>query len=178
MTIPLTSHNVFNTANFVRYKGVFDIEGLYRLIVDWFHQHHFHYEEQRIKDRVGSTTDQKIDIRGWRNWDEMVKYDIGFKIRTYDLKFITVEENGVKKDMVVGRIHIPITAQVTFDWQGKYKNNKWFAIWIAWLYHREWESKHIDGLYYLANDLMNEIKKFLGMEDHTNYYRSMASGSG
>ena len=155
-----------------RYKGVYDFEGVYRLIQQWFLKRQFRYHEKRYKDKIQTPLGNEIelDVFGEKEVTEYYKYYVEVNYHLWESKEIPVIENGKQVMKMQGRIEIRLSGKVITDWQGKYKSkesqlHKWMEKFLNDVVLKyEIDVKYIDPLDKDLHRLEAEIKKFLKIE--------------
>ena len=154
----------------VRYKGVFDFEGLYKLIYQWLHERGYRSQEDKYKNKPSSPWgyEHEVKISAEKKVDGYYKYI--FKIVMHARDAAEIEHNGMR--LLNGRIQITINATIITDYSKKFEGSK-FKEFLGKLYSvitkREMEFKHWDPLYYRMHGLQEDIKKHLNMYADTNY---------
>jgi len=166
----------------IKYDGICDIDGLYKLIQQWFVDQGFYFEEPTIKHKVPSPAgaEQDQDMRGWRNVNEYVRFNLKVYLKIRDLKEIEVIKEGKKKRLSKCRLRIYIAGDIELDWQGKFDKSP-FLQQLKKFYNKYIikEDEGIiggvwwDQLYYRMFKLTTIIKEFLDMESKGNAYYDM-----
>ncbi|MFT4311084.1 MAG: hypothetical protein ACMXX7_00490 [Candidatus Woesearchaeota archaeon] len=115
----------------VKYKGVYEFEGFYRMMRDWFDRRKYDFTEKVYKSKRDGpgTYEAEFALEAEKKITEYAKYDIELL-----LKFINVQErevkteNGIKK-VTDGRVELRIIkATTTFDYQNKFKGSLFFGL--------------------------------------------------
>lgn len=157
----------------VRYKGLYDYEGLYMLIRDWFDEHRYDFMEPLYKDKVsgpfGNEVEHKMDCELKVN--EFIKFHIYIETHFYDVKEFEGELRGEKKLITDGKFSMWLSGWVEFDYSDKFKNHsKLLDFLVDWLLKRYFEVKYYDVLTYDIYGLQSQIKKFLRMDASHDAY--------
>jgi len=156
----------------IRYKGVFDWEGLYRLIRKWFSDHKYVYIEFRYKDKVAGPFGNEVEVKAapYRKVSDFLKYNIKLHVKVFDFKEFEIEVDGEKKKVTESRMFINISGNIEFDYNKKFKTDfeKKLLKWMTSALRMYYGAKHFDNLTHSMYQLHQEIKDFLNME--TKYY--------
>lgn len=162
----------------IKYQGIFDYEGLYKLITDWYIDYGFYLEEPVYKHKIPTPggAEQEIEFTGWKKINEYVKYWIGLYIHAYNLKDVDVVKEGVKKRLSKAEIQIEIMPEVETDYpkmvDSKFK--KYLQeFWDKYLLKKDMDLIWSDQLYYIMYKLHTKIKEFLGMETYPDPYKDL-----
>lgn len=156
----------------IRYKGVFDWGGLYRLIRKWFDDHKYFYLEPKYKDKVSTPFGNELEIkmRPYRKVTEFIKYNMEIDIKIWDFKEFEVEIDGEKRLVTDGRIVIWMRGWLELDYANRF-NTPFEKKLVDMLYKvlkKYFELKHIDNITFSLYELQSDIKKYLNME--TTHY--------
>ena len=152
----------------IRYKGIFDFDALYNLMVRWFKAAGYWFHETDFKHKVlpGGVEDE-IKWSSERKVNDYIKYYIDIFTHTWDLTEIEVVRDGEKKKLNSGRIEITFDASVEIDYQKRLQQRKIWAA-IADVYYKYFlkediETIHHDTLYYRMQKFHSIVKEFLDM---------------
>jgi hypothetical protein len=163
----------------IKYRGLFDMQELMKRINDWLVDDFYTVWEDTYKHKVPDPRGawEEITFKSWKRITEYVKYWIRIEFRTWDQKEVEVVREGVKKQAVQARIEIILRPTVEFDWQNRFKGNR-FMQGLQDFYHkyiikRDMQDYHEDALYYRTYKLHRDIKEFLDMESKTNAYEGV-----
>lgn len=159
----------------IRYRGIFDFAGLYKLMHDWLTERQFDFTETKYKHKLDDAGRAEIEIYWdcWRRLDDYIKYWIYVKFHFWDFKEVEVIREGKKKKLVEGRMHISLWSEVEMDYQNNWRTK--FRRMLLDFYHKyvvvkDIEVHHTDSNYYRTLKLNDEIKKFLDMESKKDMY--------
>jgi hypothetical protein len=160
----------------VKYKGLVDLVGLYKMIKKWFDDRGFYFEEKEftIRPGEGAGPRQKIVMTAWLKMTDYVKHSYFVDLFTWDMEEVPVEKEGRKEIWYNCRVYIRITGQIDLDWEGRWEDSE-FHIELRRFFNRYMFKTdslivHWDKMNYKALILHNEIKKFLGMHTSKAYY--------
>lgn len=159
----------------VRYKGIYDLDGLYKMIRGWFDARRYDYMEKRYKDKVGGPfgNEVEIEMRPELKVTDFIKFHIEVNTHMWEVKEFEAEIDGKKKLVTDGRFFIKLNCWIEFDYQGKIKTNfqkKLINFMIKKVLRRYFEIKWYDKITYDLYNLQAEIKKFLKYETEHNAY--------
>ncbi|MBW2990576.1 hypothetical protein KY348_02615 [Candidatus Woesearchaeota archaeon] len=163
--------DVFPAPLKIRFKGLFDWEGLYRLVHQWFVKREFRFHEKRYKDKVQTAlgNELEVDVWGEKEVTEYYQYKVYICYHIWEGKEVPVIIEGKQVKRMKGRMHIELKGEIITDWQKRYKNDniihkmmEMFLNKVA--FKRDIEMKHIDPVDKDLHRLEAEIKKFLKME--------------
>ncbi|MBI4153188.1 hypothetical protein HY497_01575 [Candidatus Woesearchaeota archaeon] len=163
-------------AGVIRYKGLFDWEGLYYSIADWYKRYRFYLIEEMYKHKVPTPlgAEQELHWYGTLDLTEFVQFRIDTSFHLWDMTEVEVVKNGKKKLLTNARIEIKVEGTLTFDYQNKFEKNKLTrvlkALWLNYLYRREATTLWQDTLYYRMLGLVAHIKKYLDMQGKSHEY--------
>ena len=153
----------------IKYAGVVDFEGLYRMMIGWFKERKYDFYGTLYKDKP---PELELEWTATRKIDEFYKHKIKTTFHLYDVKEVEAIKDGVKKKMIYCRIVITFEPTLMWDWQKKWKGNVFmdmlFRFYFKNVIFREWQMKWIDPLWYLYYSYFTKVKKYLGMEADFN----------
>lgn len=160
----------------IRYKGTYDLDGIYKTIRGWLDSHRYDYMEKVHKDKATNPWGNEVE---WEMTPEVkidgfIKYEIYIRTKFYDVKEYEVTVHGHKHKVTDGKFWIEITGNVVFDYKGNFKKGFWddmMKFLVKDLFKRYYRVHHIEKLYKDMFDLHNEIKKFMKMETAFNAYK-------
>ncbi len=163
------------TPYIVQYKGIFDLEGLYRLIIKWLTDRSYEFHEKTYKHKPGTTgREQEMKWEAWKKVNEYIRYWFDVYIHVWDMHEVEVIKDGNKVKMIKGRIRILIETKVDRDWQGNFKKTKTLSrlrgFYDKYVIYKDFTGTIGDMLHYKIAKLVAEIKEFLGMEITSRAY--------
>ncbi|NQU98892.1 hypothetical protein HQ533_05490 [Candidatus Woesearchaeota archaeon] len=162
---------------FVQFKGDYDFDGLFKLIVNWMLERRYEFHEKKFKEKgIGpGGAELKIKLIGEKKETGYVKLYINVFIRAWDYVEKEGMLHGEHKIYSGGRIQIEIITTLEVDWQNKFsgsKSKELMGKFYYWVKKKEIELLHIDVHEYETLRLEYEVKKFLKMETDTHaFYR-------
>ncbi|MBW2996533.1 hypothetical protein KY332_04505 [Candidatus Woesearchaeota archaeon] len=154
----------------IRYKGPFDFDGLYNLIVQWMKARKYWFHEKKYKHKVPLPTgaEQEITFIGDRDVTEFIKYEIKVDFHLWDMTEMEVEVKGVKKPITNARMQIILSGKVIVDPEARFGKSTFFInirdFFLKYVLKKDIETVYGDELYYRVNKLHAAIKEFLDMQ--------------
>jgi len=160
----------------LRYQGIFDLDALYSMVMMWYWQREYKFDESAYKHKVPFPTgaEQEVSFLGEKNVTDYYKYTIKVEFHTWDQRDIEVNIEGVKKNLTTARIEIKIAGILELEKNitKKDKVSKFFGnLYRKYIVRKEIEALWYDTLYYETYKLHYEIKKLLDMQTKYNEYR-------
>ena len=159
----------------IRYKGIYDLDGIYKLMRQWFDDRKYDFMENLYKDKVASPFGNEVEHNMTPEIlvNDFIKFHIQVITKFYDYKDFEAEIGGEKKMVSYGRFFIKLSATIEFDYQNRFKTpfqKKLLFFLIKTLLVRYYEFKYYDKLTYDLYDLQAKLKKFIKMESEYNAY--------
>jgi len=162
----------------IRYQGLFDLEGLYKTMGDWFMRYRFEVHEKNMKHKLPPASkgaEQEMQWIATQRATEYIELKYTLNIHIWDLQEVEIEEHGRKKMLANCRIQIVIDQDIVTDWQGMSSRNRFAGV-LHKIYHKlkfreigDWD----DIVLFRQMDLMSKIKKFFGMQTKYQAYSGM-----
>lgn len=161
----------------LRYTGVFDFEGLYRMMHAWIINKRFLFHETRYKDKVFTPFGNELEIQ-WESEKKVTEYIREWVVvyfHLWDFSEVEVIKDGKKTKMTKSRMLIKLDAELEMDYTKKFQGKGEFAKKLGSFYQNkviywEWRLKYADVLMYSLFDLHHKIKKYLDMFSGTNAF--------
>ncbi len=161
--------------SFVKYAGVFDMEGLYKLILRWFEEREFEVWESLYKAKL-----PELEIR----WEAQKKIDVfrmdkvNIHLHFHDVRDVIVEKDGVKKKLAYAHVRVWTWPEVVTDYPNMFGERRFVSpfdkkllIFLnRYVLRRDVELRDLDRLYYELWGLHAQIKAFFNMEAKGNAY--------
>jgi len=159
----------------IRYKGIYDLDGIYKLMRQWFDDRKYDFMENVYKDKAASPFGNEVEhnMTPELKVNEFIKFHIKIVTKFYDYKDFEAEIDGKKKMVSDGRFFIKLSADIEFDYENRFKTpfqKKLLFFLIKTLLVRYYEFKYYDKLTYDIYDLHAKLKKFIKMESEYNAY--------
>jgi hypothetical protein len=169
--------DILDAPLFIRYKGVFDFEGLYRMMHAWLVNKRFIFHENLYKDKVYTPFGNELEIK-WKAEKKVTEYvkeyvDVHFHL--WDFSEVEVIKEGKKVKMTKSRMEIKFEASLELDYSKKFSKGGKFAKKLGEFYQNkviywDWRIKYADSLTYSLYDLHAKVKKYLGLASGSNAY--------
>lgn len=147
------------------YKGIFDLNGLYRAIDSWFYEKGYDKWEHKNYEQVLPTgKDIEIELLPWKKTTEYFKNTIKIRIKFVGIKDVEIEKEGVKLKLNQGKVLAIIDGYLETDYENKWENKPIlyflrtiFDKYIFRGYFQQYEKWLINDV----NDIHSRIQKFL-----------------
>ena len=155
----------------IRYRGIFDFDGLYKFLVKWIKNKDFDFYETRVMDKPPYKIHK---LMGRKKINFMVMFVIHTELWLWEAKPVQVIKNGKTKTLTEARMKIMISGDIIWDYDGDFEKSQGLKKMENFLnnkilYHENL-LKYIDYFDYYLHDYMTEIKKYLEMETASNAY--------
>jgi len=159
----------------VRFKGIYDFEGLYKVIRQWFFDRKYDFHETKYKDKVSSPFGNEVEVNmsPWLKINEFAMYHVDIKTHFYDVKEFETVIDGEKRMVTEGRFWIVLHGWVEFDYNNRFKTKfeKWvLKFLVRTALKKYYEVLYFDGVTYDVYELEALIKKHLKMDSSYNAY--------
>ena len=169
---------IFNAVSTLRYKGIFDIDGLFKLMRAWFDEREYDFFEDRYKHKNQTLGYEiEIDYSGTREINEFVQNKISVYIHIWDYNELEVIQDGKKKIVGQGRMLINFKAALICDYEDRWQSSKFKRslrdFYITYILRHEISDIWGDKLFYNCNKLQQSTKRFLGMQSESDVYDDM-----
>lgn len=151
----------------VRYKGIFDLPELYRIIYDWFIMRGFEVHEHKYKSIALPTggKERSFDWFAYRKGNEFVMLLMNVHFQFQDIHQIEVVQNGEKKILNKGLMFIRVSQDIECDFSERYAYSKFHKTILNFMAYFMWSKKietyWEDKTRFKAYELVNLIKETL-----------------
>lgn len=151
----------------IRFKGVFDIHELYKIIYDWLVSRHYQVHEHKYKSIALQTggKERSFDWNAHRKVTDFVMYWMYIHFQFQDLMDIEVIKDGKPKKMQRGLILIRIEHDLEFDFAERMTRSKFgktlVGFMTTWMWKKKIDTLWEDKLRFKSYELMNLIKETL-----------------
>lgn len=152
----------------IEYKGIFDLEGLYKMIIKWLQDRSYEFHEKIYKHKPGDVgKQQEMKWEAWQKWDEYIRFWFTLHIHVWDMLDVEVVKDNQTIKMIKGRIRIQINGKIDRDYQGRWNKSKNIRrlrdFFDKYVIFKDMSSVWGDLMHYKLVKLQNEIKEYLGM---------------
>ena len=160
----------------IRYKGLFDFNGLYNVMVQWMKARRFWFHEDTYKHKVPSPAgaEQEILWKADKKVTEFYMQEITIYMHIWDMTEVEVAQKGITKKLTNARIEIQIIGAVTIDYEKRWEESTFYIALLdfyrKYIAKEEIETLYGDQLYYRMYKLHAAIKEFLDMQAKGNEY--------
>lgn len=151
----------------IRYKGIFDLNELYKIIHDWLISRGYQVHESKYKSISLQTggKERTFDWNAHRKVTDFVMYWINLHFQFQDTMPIEVVKDGQKKTLYKGVVMIRIVHTVELDFSERMSRSKLHQSIVKFMQTVMWRKK-IDTLWedklrFKCYELMNIIKESL-----------------
>src|SRR3989344_3633491 len=158
----------------IKFKGLCDYEGLWRLIRNWMVQQGYTFQERVRKHKVPnpSGAEDEFEWYGTRIVNTYVQFRIEMYAHTWDVQDVDIVREGKKVRMQQARIQLELKGSVILDYNSNFEKTKFLMAVRDFLNRYVWYKKITGGwedeLYYRIYKLHRNIKEYLGMETTTD----------
>jgi hypothetical protein len=159
----------------LRYNGVFDFNGLYRMMYNWFFKQRYEFHEDLYKEKVDTIGNElEIKWRAEKKITEFIKYIINVEFHLWNMLDVEVIRNGEKVKMTKARMQIILKASTVADYAKRFEESnmtkRLYHILMTKVLDKEMLLVYNDRLTYITYEFHAEIKKFLGTDTSSNAY--------
>lgn len=162
----------------VRYKGIFDFDGLYKMMRGWFKEREYDFWERRYKhkQRPGGA-ELEINWEAWRDITPLIRNWIYIYFHLWDYQEVDVVKDGQKKKMAKARMLIRFAFTMEIDYENRWQDSRFKRAMLQFLMRfvlkKDLDTTYGDKLWYNCNKLQQQTKIFLGMGSHSDVYDDM-----
>lgn len=162
----------------IKYKGIFDMQGLISLVTDWFESRGYEVLIQKFKHKTKTFGfEDELQIKGWLDETELHRIEFIFRLIIWDRTEVEVIVEGQKKTLMKGRLFIVINGSIEIDPYGRYEGSVFSRALRNFmmnkiLFHNMF-TIYADRMEYKSLEIMNCIKEFLDMQSKGKYYKNM-----
>jgi hypothetical protein len=161
----------------IKYKGVFDYDGMYKMMHAWIIHKRFLFQEDTYKDKVSTPFGNEIEIKWYaeKKVTEFVMEIIRVEFHIWDFSEVEVIKGGRKVKMAKARMEMKFFADLVLDYSKKFSKGSEFSQKLGKFYlenviYWDWRIKYANSLEYSVYDLHTKVKKFLNMDTGSNAY--------
>lgn len=171
MEMLFSDYSKFGFHRIIRYRGIFDFDGLYKYITKWIKDHDFDFYEKRIIDKPPYRIHY---LEGRKKINFYCMFRLLPEIWLWEMKPVELIKNGHKKTLTEARMKLVINGGFILDYDGDFEKSAGLKKIEKFLNHKilyhENLLKYFDYLDYYLYDFMTDIKKYLEMETASNAY--------
>jgi hypothetical protein len=166
LNIPLT----------VRYRGVFDYDGLYKMMHAWLVSKRFVFHEESYKDKASTPAGNEIQAKwkGERKVTEFIKEYIRIEFHLWDYAEVEIIKDGRKIKSGKARLEIKFFADLELDYSQRFAGDDFSKrlgkFYVEKIIYWDWRIKYANALEYLVYDLHTKVKKYLNMDTGSSAY--------
>ncbi len=150
----------------IKYKGVFDIDALYKTIYDWLISRGYQVHESKFKSiDKSSNREYQLDWGAFRKVTEFVMAWIYVHYQFCDTKTFEVVKDGEKKTLTKGLVFIRLRHELEYDYSHRFTKSplhthitKFFK---DWMYRKKIDTLWEDKLRFKLYELQDVVKQAL-----------------
>lgn len=113
---------------YIQYKGVWDMEGLLKAIIQFYTKEKFRYFEKQQRHRHPGPfgVERLYLIEAYRNTDEYCRWNSSVTLETFDEHDVeVVGKDGRKRKMAKGRLWIQLRGYINVDYDSRWEGTWW-----------------------------------------------------
>jgi len=163
----------------IRYKGMFDFDGLYKMMRGWLKEREYEFFERRFKHKFRPAEGAELEIN-WeaeRDINEYARNEIHIYFHLWNYREVEVIKDGKKQKLVSARMLVDFKPTLILDYEDLWDDTptKRFlrTLYNKFIIRHDIEDVWEDKLWYEVNLLQQETKKHLGIESHSDVYDDM-----
>ena len=163
----------------VKYSGIFDFEGLMKLMRGWIINQGYEFHENSVKYKVPSPkgAEQEFVWWGWRKVNSYMKFHMDVWLKFNDLHDVEVVREGKKEKLQSSTFQIEISARLELDWGSRFGGSSFLqnlaAFYDKYIIKKDIDMIYSDQLYYRMYKLQQAIKGYLQMETRDSAYEDV-----
>lgn len=160
----------------IKYDGMFDWTGLYKLIYEWFIDRGYYFEEKVAAHKIPTPmgAEDEYEFEGWKRTTSYMKEVIKMHLHFFEMRDVEVIKDGQKKKMVKARVIMTFSGGIETGYAGRWSQTQLGqqlrGLLENYVIKKELESIWWDRLYYVMIKLHTEIKNYLNMQAKENAY--------
>ncbi|MEK6874284.1 MAG: hypothetical protein AABX52_00885 [Nanoarchaeota archaeon] len=157
----------------IRFNGIVDLSGLFKIMRDWLVDHEYEFYEKTFKSKAYPEGIKKeLEWTAGKDVTDYIRYTIDIYIVAFNIMDVEVIRNGKKAKLTSCRLVIELKGKVEMDPYNRFGGSKFLQNLQDW-YHRYIIKRDIlfiyaDGFYYHALKLHRIIKEYLEFETKTS----------
>ena len=155
----------------IKYKGIFNFDGLYKFMINWIKDHDFDFYETKIWDYPPYRIHKMM---GRKKVNYFAMFLLLPELWIWEQKDVEIVKNGKVKKLTEARMKIIINGGFIMDYDGDFEKSPGLKklekfLFQKIMYHDVF-LKYFDYFDYYLYDFMTDVKKYLEMETATNAY--------
>lgn len=159
----------------LRFSGIFDFDGLYKLMVNWFMDRNFDFVEPLYKDKpMDNGREVEIEWRAFKKIDPLYQYQVDVYFHLWEVSAVDVILEGEKKMLTKAKMEIQIKGSINIDYENRWSRSefrkKLFGFYMNYIIGKKFELFVLDPFYYRMYDLHTLVKDFLNMSTKGSAY--------
>ncbi len=173
---PIHGDKIAAKRQIIRYTGIFDFDGLYKVMVQWLKQRRYWFHEDTYKFKPGDGFGKEVMLKwvAWKNIDEYFRFHLTVNFHIWDINEVEIFQDGQKKTLTKARMEIKLKCTLYRDWQRRYKQNKLTEFlkdfYNKYIIFKKTDSITWDTIYYRMLKFAAVIKDYLNMETKGREY--------
>ncbi|MFH1590786.1 MAG: hypothetical protein ABIC95_02560 [archaeon] len=150
----------------VTYKGVFDLDTIYKELVEFYTSRSFEFHEYNYKAKDPTVGELEWYWQGWRNDTEFLRVWLNVYFHFEDMESVEVIKDGQKRKMVRGRVRARFRPFFELDYDRKFETSKFMEavrhFYVQYIYRKKMLA-YGDKEEYELHKFVEKLKKLLGM---------------
>ena len=159
----------------IRFKGVFDVNRLYKKMVLWIKKHGYEFQEQLYKEKM---PELEIVWNARKRKTGYIMDRIYVHIHIFDMETVEVIEKGARKKLAQGRLTITMLPIVETGYADIYEHFQWNSVfqrrlmsfYNKYVIKKDLDLQYTDALWYDLYNLHAFAKDILKLEARGNMY--------
>jgi len=152
---------------FVSFEGLFDLKGLFRIIVKWFDERGYDMFENKNFEEVYEDGKKVIfELIPYKKVSDYYKLEIRVFVVFENLKEVEIELHGVKQKLLKGRADFTFDAILVTDYEGRWETRPAYYFYRALIdkfVYKSYTDRYEGELIRDAKEVQEEIKAYLNM---------------
>lgn len=152
----------------VKDRSIFSLEELYKLLIRWFENYGYDFQEQEYRENDMGEGKKHLEIKWYaeKKIDDYFKYVMEINLFILGLESVEIEKDGVKHKTNRGEIEVRTKAYLLKDWQSKFEQSAFMKVFRD-VYDKYIIRSRIEGyegeLYEETYKFLDEVKAFLNL---------------
>ncbi len=159
----------------LRYKGVFDLQGLISTVTGWFEKLGYETYIYQTKSKVTAFgTEEEFGIRGWMNETEYHRLKIDVYFKMFDVTPVEVVQDGEKRELTKAAVEATGSGQFITDFSDRFEGSTFMQKLKQFMEKRiineRYDTIWKDNFHYRVQELNEVIKRFFDMSGQGKYW--------